>query len=152
VQVLSFLLFPIVFSRVLPLSLHSLTTLFSPLTISGGSCYSQLSLARVYMLQATSLFPSCALPAHFSLHSSPLLCSRLPEPPSVLLHSILLSSPSQARPGLLGRTPIFMPSRDLPPTTGLLIATTLTQSFDSDFSHSHRQGLHKLSRLPCRDV
>ena len=40
-------------------------TLFSPPTISGGSCYSQLSLARVYMLQATSLFPSHTLPAHF---------------------------------------------------------------------------------------
>ena len=33
--------------------------------ISGGSCYSQLSLARVYTLQATSLFPSRALPVHF---------------------------------------------------------------------------------------
>jgi len=40
-------------------------TLFSPPTISSGSCYSQLSLARVYTLQATSLFPSHALPAHF---------------------------------------------------------------------------------------
>jgi len=35
---------------------------------------------------------------------------------------------------------------------GLLIATTLTQSFDSDFSHGRRQGSHKLSRLPCRNV
>lgn len=34
----------------------------------------------------------------------------------------------------------------------LLIATTLTQSFDSDFPHSHRQGLHKLLRLPCHDI
>ena len=35
---------------------------------------------------------------------------------------------------------------------GLLIATTLMQLFDSDFPHSRRQGLYKLSRLPCCDV
>jgi len=34
----------------------------------------------------------------------------------------------------------------------LLIATTLMQLFNSDFPHSHWQGLHRLSRLPCHDV
>ena len=35
---------------------------------------------------------------------------------------------------------------------GPLIATTLMQLFDSDFPHSHQQGLYKLLRLPCHDV
>ena len=34
----------------------------------------------------------------------------------------------------------------------LLIVTTLTQLFDSDFPHCHQQGLHRLSRLPCCNV
>ena len=52
----------------------------------------------------------------FTALLTPTLLSRLLDPPSVLLCSILLSSPSQARPGLLGWTFIFMPSRDSPPT------------------------------------
>ena len=65
---------------------------------------------------ATPRLSSCALPAHLAALVTPSLLSRLLDPSSVLLRSRPLSSLSLARPSLLGRTPYFAPSRDLPPT------------------------------------
>jgi len=80
-------------------------TLFSSPMISGGSRYPQFSLAHVYTLQATSLLPSRALPAHFCCtpHPYSALDSQNLRARSCALFSLaLLVKPDQVS---LGRHP-----------------------------------------------